>query len=284
MVLRLEDIAVFIANWDNKADNIRLIQRTLNIGFDSMIFLDDNSFERNMVRENIPEICVPELPEDPADFLEYLYTLNLFETTSFSTEDAERTKLYLIEANRNELHDKFANEEDFLKNLGMVSLVEPYNKFNTPRVAQLSQRSNQFNLRTVRYTEKDIERLSLSKTHITRSFTLEDKFGDNGLICVIVLNKESSNVLFIDTWIMSCRILKRAMENFVLNTIVSIAKENSFTTIKGEYIQTSKNEMVKDLYPNFGFSKKGNYWELNVGTYNYKDNHIHIKQNNYEER
>ncbi|MDD1641761.1 MAG: HAD-IIIC family phosphatase, partial [Methylococcaceae bacterium] len=141
MVLQLEDIAVFMANWENKADNIRQIQRVLNIGFDSMVFLDDNPFERNIVRENIPGICVPELPEDPADYLEYLYSLNLFETISFSYEDTERTKLYQIEAQRNIIQQKFTNEDDFLKSMNMLSLVEPFNKFNTPRVAQLSQRS-----------------------------------------------------------------------------------------------------------------------------------------------
>jgi FkbH-like protein len=152
MVLRLEDIAVFVANWDNKADNIRRIQSTLNIGFDSMVFLDDNPFERNIVRENITGITVPELPEDPAEYLEFLYTLNLFETvSSASAEDAERTKLYQVQAERAAQQMAFTNEEDYLKSLDMTSLVEPFNKFNTPRVAQLSQRSNQFNLRTVRY-------------------------------------------------------------------------------------------------------------------------------------
>ncbi len=190
MVLRLEDIAVFIANWDNKADNIRQIQSILNIGFDSMVFLDDNPFERNIVRENIPEICVPELPEDPADFLEYLYTLNLFETVSFSNEDTERTKLYQIESQRNSIKQKFTNEDDFLKSLNQLSLVEPFNKFSVPRVAQLSQRSNQFNLRTIRYTEADIEMISVSDKFDTFTFTLEDKYGDNGLICVIILKKK----------------------------------------------------------------------------------------------
>ena len=165
MVLRLSDISVFIANWDNKVDNIRQIQSILNIGFDSMVFLDDNPFERNIVRENIPEICVPELPEDPANYLEYLYGLNLFETVSFSNEDSARTKLYQIEAERAKVQKKFTNEDDFLKNLEMVSVIEPFNKFNTPRMAQLSQRTNQFNLRTIRYSEADIERISKSKDY-----------------------------------------------------------------------------------------------------------------------
>ena len=277
MVLKMEDIAVFVANWENKADNIRNIQSILNIGFDSMVFLDDNPFERNMVRENLPDVCVPELPEDPADYLEYLYELNLFETVSFSNEDAERTKLYQIEAKRNSVQKKFANEDDFLKNLDMISLVEPFTKFNTPRVSQLSQRSNQFNLRTVRYGDADIERLSTDSNYFTFSFTLEDKFGDNGLICVIILQKESPKVLFIDTWFMSCRVLKRGMENFVLNTLVETAKENGFTTLKGEYLQTPKNEMVKDHYLNLGFKQNNTFWELDINSYENKKNFINRK-------
>lgn len=270
MVLRMEDIAVFVANWENKADNIRHIQSILNIGFDSMVFLDDNPFERNIVRENIPGITVPELPEDPAEYLEYLYPLNLFETTSFSAEDGERTKQYQVEAQRNVLQKKFTNEDDFLKNLEMASLVEPFNKFNTPRVAQLSLRSNQFNLRTVRYTEADIETISSDKKYATFSFTLEDKFGDNGLICVIILKEDDTDTLFIDTWLMSCRVLKRGMENFVLNTLVHYAKQHGFKFLKGEYIATAKNEMVKDHYRNLGFVQQNNYWVLDVVNYSDK--------------
>jgi FkbH-like protein len=277
MVLKLDDISVFIANWENKADNIRQIQSILNIGFDSMVFLDDNPFERNIVRENIPEITVPELPEDPAEYLEYLYTLNLFETVSFSNEDKERTKLYQIEAQRATVQQKFTNEGDFLKSLDMVSLVEPFNKFNKPRVAQLSQRSNQFNLRTVRYTDDDIEKLGTNEDYFTFTFTLEDKFGDNGLICVIILQKEDEKTLFIDTWFMSCRVLKRTMENFVLNTLVDFAVENNFETIKGEYLPTAKNEMVKDHYKNLGFAENGNYWELDVASYENKNTYIDKK-------
>jgi len=277
MVLHLDDIAVFIANWENKVDNIRQVQRILNIGFDSMVFLDDNPFERNIVRENIPELTIPELPDDPAEYLEYLYTLNLFETVSFSNEDKERTKLYQLEAQRAEVQHSFTNENDFLKSLNMVSLVEPFNKFNTPRVAQLSQRSNQFNLRTVRYTEPDIEALSESGDVYTFSFTLEDKFGDNGLICVVILKKENEETLFIDTWLMSCRVLKRGMEHFVLNTIASFASEKGFSWLHGEYIVTSKNGMVKDHYRNLGFEEKGDGYVLNVNTYEHKPCYINKK-------
>jgi FkbH-like protein len=277
MVLHLDDIAIFVANWNNKADNIRLIQSILNIGFDSMVFLDDNPVERSIVRENIPGIIVPELPEDPAEYLEFLYPLNLFETVSYSNEDSERTKLYQIEAKRSILQKSFVNEDDFLKSLDMVSVIEPFNKFNTPRVAQLSQRSNQFNLRTVRYTEDDIESISKSSDNLTFAFTLEDKFGDNGIICVIILKKENLETAFIDTWFMSCRVLKRGMENFVLNTIAQAATDSGFKKLKGEYIPTAKNAMVADHYSNLGFSPSGDFWLLDLDTYVKRNAYIAAK-------
>lgn len=268
MILRLDDIAVFVANWNNKADNIRYIQSVLNIGFDSMVYLDDNPFERNMVRENVPGVFVPELPPDPADYLEFLYSLNLFETVSFSSEDKERTKQYQSEAQRAFIQKEFTNEADFLQSLGMISAVEGFTKFNTPRVAQLSQRSNQFNLRTVRYTEGDINRLSNDPDYHCFSFTLEDKFGDNGLISVIIMQNKDPNSLFIDTWLMSCRVLKRGVENFILNTLVEYAKAKGYKKIIGEYLPTVKNAMVADHYPMLGFEPLDeNHWVLDVDKY-----------------
>lgn len=253
MVLKLDDIAVFQANWETKVDNIRTIQSILNISFDSMVFLDDNPFERNIVRENIKGITVPELPEDPADYLEYLYGLNLFETASYSSADKDRTKQYQVEAQRVSLSKTFTNEADFLKSLDMVSVVSGFTKFNTPRVAQLTQRSNQFNLRTVRYTDADIESFASDAEVIDLSFTLQDKFGDNGLIAVIIMKPQDKETLFVDTWLMSCRVLKRGVENFTLNTMVEIAKSKGYKRIIGEYLPTPKNGMVALHYPELGF-------------------------------
>lgn len=278
MVLKLDDIAVFQANWDTKVDNIRTIQQILNIGFDSMVFLDDNPFERNIVRENIKGITVPELPEDPAEYLEYLYSLNLFETASYSSLDKDRTKQYQVEAQRVSLSKTFTNEADFLKSLNMVSVVSGFTKFNTPRVAQLSQRSNQFNLRTVRYTDADIEALANDPNVIDLSFTLEDKFGDNGLIAVVIMKPQDKETLFVDTWFMSCRVLKRGMENFTLNTMVEKAKAAGYKKIIGEYLPTPKNGMVAEHYPQLGFipieGGETAQWMLDV--VNYKDRESYI--------
>ncbi len=282
MVLKLDDIAVFQANWETKVDNIRTIQSILNISFDSMVFLDDNPFERNMVRDNIKGITVPELPEDPAEYLEYLYSLNLFETASYSNLDKDRTKQYQVEAQRVSLSKTFTNEADFLKSLNMVSEVSGFTKFNTPRVAQLSQRSNQFNLRTVRYTDADIEALANDPNVIDLSFTLEDKFGDNGLIAVIIMKPLDKEKLFVDTWFMSCRVLKRGMENFTLNTMVEKAKAAGYKKIIGEYLPTPKNKMVENHYSGLGFTSVEGaataQYELNVDEYKNRECYIETKE------
>ena len=279
MVLRLDDIAVFMANWETKVDNIRQIQQILNIGFDAMVFLDDNPFERNMVREHIPGITVPELPEDPADYLEYLYGLNLFETASYSTADKDRTKQYQVEAKRVSLSKTFTNEADFLKSLNMTSTISGFTKFNTPRVAQLSQRSNQFNLRTVRYTEADIAAMAERPDVIDLCFTLRDKFGENGLIAVVIMRPTDVETLFVDTWFMSCRVLKRGMENFTLNTMVERAKAAGYKRIVGEYLPTEKNQMVAEHYTQLGFApmKDSDTAQFELGVENYQPHACYIE-------
>ena len=280
MVLRLEDISVFVANWDNKADNIRYIQSILNIGFDSMVFLDDNPFEREMVKTHIPQITVPDLPEDPADYIPYLSTLNLFETVSYTSEDKERTQQYREEANRTIAKAKYTDEKDFLISLKMTSEVKPFDSFTIPRVAQLSQRSNQFNLRTIRYSEEDVKRISTATDFVTFTFNLADKFGDHGLISVVILEQKSAKELFIDTWIMSCRVLKRGVEQFVLAQLINWAKANNFELITGQYIPTPKNALVKDHYEELGFIKSNEgpgLWYMAVSDYQPKAFYINSK-------
>ena len=273
MVLRLDDIAVFIANWQTKVDNIRAIQQVLNIGFDSMVFLDDNPFERAIVREHIPGITVPELPEDPAEYLEYLYSLNLFETASASEVDNKRTRQYQQEAQRMKIKSTFANEHEFLESLGMQATVEPFNTFNTPRVAQLTQRSNQFNLRTVRYSEDDIKQLAQAPEVIDMAFSLKDRFGDHGLIAVVVMRPLDAESLLVDTWLMSCRVLKRGMECFTLNQMVEAARSRGYKRIVGEYLPTPKNGMVANHYPELGFQPleaDKAHWVLTLDNYSNK--------------
>lgn len=291
MVLKLDDIAVFVANWENKVDNIRFIQQVLNIGFDSMVFLDDNPFERNIVRMGIPELTVPELPEDAAEYLGYLQSLHLFETASLSEEDEARTQQYQEEAKRTLVQHTFANEEEYLASLKMIAEVSSFTKFNIPRVAQLTQRSNQFNLRTVRYTEEEIAAIASDKNFIGLSFSLSDKYGDYGLISVVILKKEN-DALFIDTWLMSCRVLKRGMEQFVTNQIVEEARRSGVKKILAEFLPTPKNGLVKNLLPDMGFVLMNDSkvlkqpteetlrepWEMNVNDFTPHKNFIQLKE------
>jgi FkbH-like protein len=264
MVLKLEDISVFVANWDDKVSNIRYIQSMLNIGFDSMVFVDDNPFERELVKSGLPEVTVPSLPEDPADYMDFLQELNLFEAGTSSALDADRTKMIQREIERQQIQGKFESEEDFLKNLAMVCHISDFNVFNTPRVAQLSERSNQYNLRTLRYTEQDVKDIAQSTSRIGMAFSLEDRLGDHGLISVVVL-RQDMNVMFVENWFMSCRVLKRGVELLVLDTIAASARSRGCDLIVGEYVPTKKNALVQDHYRNLGFEDVGGgMWQLKV--------------------
>lgn len=275
MILKLDDFSLFIANWNNKAENIQYIQKSLNISMDSIVFLDDNSFERKVVKELIPEITIPDLPDDPACFLEFLYEENLFETVSYSKDDIIRTQYYHNEIKRSSLRD-ITDESEFLGLLEMKGKVDKLTSFNIPRVVQLSQRSNQFNLRTVRYTESEIIKMVNSKNHLVFVFSLDDKFGSNGIISFIVLEKITDTEIFIESWVMSCRVLNRGMEYFACNTIVNEIKKLGFRRLIGEYIPTQKNKYVEYLYRDLGFSKVSMNWVLEVIDYQSIDNQIKI--------
>ena len=275
MILHLSDISVFVANWDDKASNIRLIQETLNIGMDSIVFLDDNPFERNLVRQMVPDITVAELPEDPALYLGFLQRENYFETASFTGANSDRTKQYQAEFERKKLETTFESIDDYLESLEMIGEAKPFEESKFARIAQLTQRSNQFNLRTIRYTEDEIRRIATSDKHLTLYYNLKDKFGDHGLVGVVILEKKSDEVLFLDTWLMSCRVLKRGMEEFIINKVVETAKKNGFARIEAEYIPTKKNMMVKDIYSRMGFSTVAeNQFALNVDDYQEKKVYI----------
>lgn len=277
MELKLSDFAVFVANWDDKAANICKIQQILNIGMDSIVFLDDNPRERDVVRTLIPEVTVPELPEDPALYLAYLKKCSLFETASYSQEDNKRTEQYQAESVRRDILNKSQSYDEYLQEMNMIAEAKSFDEFHYPRIAQLSQRSNQFNLRTVRYTEDEIRKLSEDDKYLTLYFTLKDKLGAYGLISVVVLKKLDMETLFIENWFMSCRVLKRGMEEFIVNKIIYIARENGFQKVIGEYKRTAKNAMVEKIYEKMGFCKEadGTYF---VKVNDYKENLTYIKE------
>jgi len=253
MCLQLEDIAEFVANWNNKADNIKAIAKALNIGLDSIVFVDDNPVEREQVRTNLPMVAVPELPEDPAGYITAIANCGYFETVSFTAEDRVRNSMYRQNAARNEMQGEFSDLATFLKNLEMTSRVFEVNSDSMKRVVQLINKSNQFHLTTTRYSEPEIKVLLSGGEYIGRCYTLKDKFGDNGLISVLLLKKDSNNILAVDTWVMSCRVLSRTMERFIHRDIVNLAREMGVAQIIGQYIPTPKNRLVSGLYEELGF-------------------------------
>ena len=254
MVLRRDDFAMFVANWNDKAVNIRQIRETLNIGFDSMVFLDDNPFERNLVRELVPGVVVPELPEDPADYVRAISELNLFETTSFSTEDTRRTELYHAEAERQEAQAGFASLEEFLQSLDMRITVSRFDAFHLPRIAQLMQRSNQFNLTTRRLSEIECKGLMENAQCLPLYAKLADRLSDHGLISVVTVEALAGELAIRD-WLMSCRVLGRGVEAFLMNRVVEHARNLGLLRITAEFLPTTKNAMVKDFFQQFGFVK-----------------------------
>ncbi len=253
MVLKLDHITEFVANWEDKASNIRRIRQNLNIGFDSMVFLDDNPFERNLVRDLIPDMIVPELPEDPAAYVRAICDLNLFETASFSAEDLKRAEMYRVEAKRREEQSLYGSAEEFLETLDMRIAVARWDEFHLPRIAQLIQRSNQFNLTTRRLTETQCASLMQDTLHWTPlCASLSDRLGDHGLICVLTCEK-TGDELAIRDWLMSCRVLKRTVEQYLMTEVFRIARESGLRRVTGEFIPTAKNAMVSDFFVQFGF-------------------------------
>ena len=253
MQLCLDDITVFIANWDNKAENIRRIAGRLNIGLDAMVFIDDNPVERELVRSMLPDVEVPELSTDPANFIYNLDEQCYFETVNYSVEDETRSDMYRVELERKHSREAFKDLSQFLKTLSMQALVSEFDEMHRPRIAQLINKSNQFHLTTTRYSETQLGVMMEDERTICRYFKLKDRFGDNGLISVIILKRENAD-LVVDTWVMSCRVFSRGMEDFVHNEIVSIAQSLQCSRIIGRYVPTKKNAVVCDIYSKFGYS------------------------------
>ncbi len=267
-ILKLDDFTVFIANWESKVDNIKEIQKRLNIAFSSMIFIDDNPFEREIVKEFIPDITVPQIPDNPEERLPYLMSLNLFETNSFTSEDVERDELYKVEAQRSQNISQFTDTREYLKSLLMVAKIEGLNEFNIPRFSQLSIRSNQFNLRTLRYQPSDLVAIQRDSNRIIYSVSLKDQYGNYGLVSGVVIEIDKfKKSAFIESWFMSCRVLKRGLEQFVMNALMVQLHQMGIVEVFGEIIQNEKNKLIYQFYQDFGFEKLDNQWRLMVHQY-----------------
>jgi FkbH-like protein len=272
MVLKETDISCFIANWQDKAANLRALAKRLNIGLDSILFIDDSAFERNLVRELAPEACVPEMPEDPADFVPYLESLNLFETAQFSEEDRKRADFYRSNVLRDAEQQQFTTVDEYLVSLQGEALFERFDGHNLPRIAQLVQRTNQFNLTTIRHSAEELRQFADDPQYLPFYVTLADRFGDNGLISVVI-GKHQRDRLDLVSWLMSCRVISRRREEFVLDQLVEAARETGIAALRGRYVPTKKNHLVAEHYARLGFRLIDEQpdgtttWELSVEDY-----------------
>jgi FkbH-like protein len=253
MVLKRGDIASFVANWSNKADNIRSIAAELNIGVDSLVFIDDNPFERNLVRQELPMVAVPEVSDDPTGYPVALADAGYFEGLSITDEDRERTSQYQGNKARDALKASVTDLPAYLRGLEMQLIWKRFDKIGLQRITQLINKSNQFNLTTKRYTEEDVIAVMADPDAFGLQLRLTDRFGDNGIIAIIIGRLQADGDLYIDTWLMSCRVLGRQVEPTTLNLIAQEARKLGAKRLVGEYIPTKKNGMVKDHYAKLGF-------------------------------
>jgi FkbH-like protein len=252
MLLKLEDFSYFCANWEPKDQNLITIATALNLGLDSMIFADDNPAERAIIRRSLPQVAVLELPEDPADYARTLGRCSLFDVVTLTLEDMDRTASYQSVSARKALQAQAGDYSDYLHSLEMVGSVSVFDELNVPRITQLINKTNQFNLTTRRYTETQVRGWMANPSALTFVVSLKDRFGDYGLISVFIGVTDARD-MEIDTWLMSCRVLKRGVERLLFRSVVQQALARSLVTIRGRYIPTAKNGMVAELYRELGF-------------------------------
>jgi len=271
MILKEDDIVAFRVNWEDKAANIKAIADAIDLGLDSFVFLDDNPAERKRVRDALPSVAVPELPEDPSDWLMVVQAAGYFEQVSFSREDQLRAGFYKANARRAAQMERIGNHDDYLRSLDMRLSIAPFDGLGRKRIAQLMSKSNQFNLTTRRYSEAEIAALQSDPGAITVQARLEDIFGDNGMISTVICRRHGRR-FDIDSWIMSCRVLGRRVEEAILRHLVAQARMLGVTEIIGRYIPTARNELVRDHYNRLGFAQIAaeggeTVWRLAVDSY-----------------
>lgn len=272
MILRESHFAAFVANWSDKASNLRQIASALNIGIDALVFLDDNPAEREIVRAELPEVAVPEIGEDPSDYASLLARAGYFEGVAFSGEDVRRADLYAENAARIVEMASTSDIASYLSSLDMHLTATSFDGIGRSRITQLINKSNQFNLTTKRYTEQDVAHVEHDENYLSLQVRLADRFGDNGMISVLIFIKHP-DVWTCDTWLMSCRVLGRRVEESVLGIVARLAKSEGVGTLRGIYIPTSKNGMVARHFEKLGFGLVATHadgrteWELPLADY-----------------
>jgi len=283
MVLKRSSFAAFVANWTDKAANLRAIAAEINIGLDALVFADDNPFERNLVRRELPMVAVPELPEDAAFYAQCIADGGYFESVRMTAEDFSRAGQYQANAEREFARQATSDLPAYLKSLEMEMRVTPFDALGQARITQLINKTNQFNLTTRRYAERDVEAAMADKDTVTFQIRLTDKYGDNGMIAVVIAKPSPRpGELMIDTWLMSCRVLGRQVEQATLNLLVDEARRRGYRAVIGEFRPTEKNGLVRDHYAKLGFEEDGtddaggSFWRLPIENYVPTQTHIKI--------
>lgn len=284
MLLKRGDFAAFVANWEDKAANLAAVAKQLNIGLDSLVFVDDNPAERARVREALPVVAVPELPEDATYYVRCIANAGYFEAVSFTADDRQRAAQYAANAEREAMLGASESMDEFLRGLGMSVAFGPVRPVDLSRVTQLINKTNQFNPTTRRYSAEEMEAIAASSESISLRFRLLDKFGDNGLISVLILRPDTAepDVMEIDTWVMSCRVFGRELEFEAMNIAVEAARGRGVRSFRASYIPTKKNGVISDLYPRLGFTRADGparadgaiQWRLNLSDYVGRKTHI----------
>ena len=284
MVLRETDIAAFIANWDDKATNLRRIAAELNIGLDSLVFVDDNPFERNIVRRELPEVQVPELPEDPSLFDITISDAGYFEALEITNEDLTRGASYQVTRALRRGDVATSDLDGYLASLEMQLLWRRFNQNSLKRLTQLINKTNQFNLTTRRYTEAQIAAIMEDPDAVALYLRLVDRYADHGIIGVLIGQRCADGALEMDSWLMSCRVLGRGVESAILSVLIDQARHRGDRAIVGRYRPTPKNGMVRDLYSRLGFDLVGledggeTVWTLDPATAALDTPHIDIRE------
>ncbi|CAI3788494.1 hypothetical protein AHFPHNDE_02170 [Pseudomonas sp. MM227] len=288
MALKRSDIAAFVANWEDKASNLRRIAEQLNIGLDSLVFVDDNPAERDIVRRELPQVAVPELPDDVADYPARVAAAGYFEAIAFTADDSARVQTYRANGERQAALGQATDMAGYLKGLEMVMQARPIGTAELARATQLINKTNQFNLSTRRYSEVQVQQLADTPGAVALSLRLTDKFGDNGLISVVLARPDTTcadDELFIDTWLMSCRVLGRQAEQAALQVLAQHAATAGYSALIGEYRPSERNAMVAEHYPQLGFvhapnpdaSSPATLWRYPLNASSTFNHHIEIR-------
>ena len=264
MILKEEDFACVKINWDDKVVNLQKIAEELNIGLDSMVFFDDDPLNQEYVKNSLPGILVVDLPKDSSQYPQIITEMKEFDVLKITEEDTKRNDMYFEQKKRKEFEDQVGNYGEFLKQMNIEVEIKKADSFSIPRISQLTLKTNQFNLTTKRYHEEEVSKFSSSDDKIIECVQVSDKFGDNGITGTYIVEKKNIEEWIIDTFLLSCRIMGRGVEEIMINQIIENARLSGVKRIKGEFIPTAKNKPAENFYKKLGFKKENEFWVFNT--------------------